>query len=428
MMSFKKASNSYNQKDFKSAVEIYDILWTDHRQEFDVWHGWRYANSLNKLKYYERALQVSQEVWKDNPENAHIRNTFCWALYYTAIQIEKVENESNFLHNAETIVNLTCQEDIYSPFTFTVLKVLDHFKEPFNAEIILHWTSLLKPEILDEKVFSYTDTSGHMREKSSRKEEYFALRTKALLKTNQYVSCIELCNLALQVLPSFHYDNDIWFMRRIALSNAKLGHVAEAVEKLKELLLKRREWFIQKEIAEFCYDMGKKDEAMRFALDAAIGHGDRQYKLELYMFLGKLLGEKGMLAESRKHYEFVFCIRNEQGWKIESALTTALESVGGGLDGWDPLNIQERNLISLWEKLKFNEKKKYEGIIDKILPHGKSGFIKYEKTKSVYFKTASFKGNRNLLREGRPVKFYLEDNYDTKKNEMTLIAVNISIE
>ena len=54
------------------------------------------------------------------------------------------------------------------------------------------------------------------------KENWFAYKTKALLKLGEWQECFDTSKNALEVLDNFHYSNDIWFARRIALAKKNL--------------------------------------------------------------------------------------------------------------------------------------------------------------------------------------------------------------
>ncbi|MDR3292127.1 MAG: cold shock domain-containing protein [Methanobrevibacter sp.] len=130
--------------------------------------------------------------------------------------------------------------------------------------------------------------------------------------------------------------------------------------------------------------------------------------------------------ESKLHAELVYQIRKNNKWNIDEEEIERLKNLNIDTEKTLRSNDLEKILRKFWEELKFKNKKLYSGTVVKILPNGKAGFIKEQiNNNSFYFRINSFKGNRNSLKEGLNVSFYLERGFDRKKNEKTLNAVNI---
>ena len=77
--------------------------------------------------------------------------------------------------------------------------------------------------------------------------------------------------------------------------------------------------------------------------------------------------------------------------------------------------------------LKIKNQEERSGYISKILPHGKSGFIRTDDGESYFFNKFQFKGDEDDFKEGVNVLFYLEEGYDKSKDEFKLNAVNIHV-
>ena len=82
----------------------------------------------------------------------------------------------------------------------------------------------------------------------------------------QYQECFEVSKQALEAFEKFHYSNDIWFARRIALSKKFLGNSTDALNELLLVLKRKREWFIQSEVAEIYKENGDFDTAFKYAI------------------------------------------------------------------------------------------------------------------------------------------------------------------
>ena len=430
-----EALKFFKAKQFIEALPLYKQLWAEHRNECNEWEGWRLAVCLKHNKEYNEALKICREVFKINPNFVNIKGTYAWCIYYTEISIEKILSESNLFKAGEGIIKLSKQEDksvkkendFPCVYTLSVFKILDYLNEKaiYNPEKIIYWTEKLNSDFLEIVPFKFTDNEGKERELATQKEQWFALRAKALYEFGQFDACISLAEHALATLGKFHYDNDIWFKRDIALSKSGLGEKDLALVELKELLKRKNEWFIQKEISEIYKQQNKLDDAISYAVDGALNFGDADKKLNLYKLLAELLKAKGKTSEAKANIEFIFHIRKINQWRIDSELSNLIQEFA--IDTSKDLDIKElqRNLKPIWEQLKFGNQELLKGAIRKIIAEGRAGFIDTENRKSFHFSSKDFKGKKELIKEGQKVTFFLGDGFDKSKNQSTKIAVNI---
>jgi cold shock CspA family protein len=229
----------------------------------------------------------------------------------------------------------------------------------------------------------------------------------------------------LKSFKRFHYDNNIWFERNIARSKAELGELEIAITKLKSLLERKNEWYIQKEIAELLKRQGKIDESLAFAIDAALNRGEPDFKINLYTLLSELLKEKAKINEAKTHVELIYQIKVAKQWRIDDDFNKLV------LD----YKIETRNLPSskellwklkqIWESMKYDNQELLKGKIKNIISDGKAGFICADNRREYFFFANAFNGKKELLHQGQRVSFYLEDSYDKKKNQPSKIAVYI---
>jgi tetratricopeptide (TPR) repeat protein len=298
-------------------------------------------------------------------------------------------------------------------------------KAIYPTDKILEWTNKLNYEILDNTPFSFTDNEGKTRELAPKKEQYFMWRTKALFEKGLFDECIELSQKALDTFKNFHYSNEIWFARRISLSYKGLGQSETALEQLKSLLKRKDEWFIHKEIAEIYFEQGNNEQALKYAIDSALGFGDAGKKLNVYKLLSQILISNNQNEEAKKHVEFMYQIRKANERRIDNDLQNLINKFQ--IDTTKTVNLRdfERELKQLWEKLKFSNQTHLIGTIKSILPNGKAGFIETENKKSYYFKINNFLAKQKWCQVGNKVTFFLEEGFDTKKNQKTENAVNV---
>ena len=391
------------EKKYAEALPLYRSLWEGFREKCNEWDGWRYAFCLKQLKDYKAALDICRQAFKLNRDFEPVKGLYAWCIYYTEI-VSQEKDETRFFRAAEAITNLVRQDDKYSAYTITVFKVLDYLngKIAYPADKILEWTGKLNPQILDDNVFVFTDKEGKERELASKKEQYYMLRSRALLEKGVFDECIRLCEEGLKIFDKLHHDNNVWFRWRIGLCYEGLGEFEKSLNLQLDLLKMKKEWFIQKEIAEQYYRLGDYNKSLQYALDSALNFGDTNKKINTFIVLSKSLNQLGKSEEARLHENFIVSLRN--GEQNKNA---------------------ENELRKIWNTLKFDAQPQYTGKIKSILPNGKAGFVETEKGKSYYFSIRDFNGKKEKLQVNQPVTFYLEEGYDAKKDRKTMNAVRL---
>ena len=393
------------EKNYADALPLYRSLWEGFTDKCNEWDGWRYAFCLKQLKDYKYALEICRQTYKLNRDFEPIKGIYAWCIYYTEIT-RHIEDEPKFFRAAEAIIGLAKQDDKYSAYQVTIFKVLEHLsnKYPYPADKIMEWTGRLNSQFLDDKDFTFNDKDGKERDIASKKEQYYMLRSRALLEKGEFNECIRICEEGLNTFDKFHYDNDVWFRWRIGLSFEGLGEFEKSLNLQLELLKMKKEWFIQKEIAEQYYRLGDYEKSLQYALDSALNNGDTNKKINTYIVLAKSLNQLGKREEAHQHEIFIDMLKNgEQNREVENELR------------------------KIWNTLKFNTQPQYTGKIKTILPNGKAGFVETCKGKTYYFSMREFKGKREQAQASQLVTFYLEEGYDAKKDRKTMNAVRLEI-
>lgn len=428
------ADDLKKSEDFDKACSLYEKIWNENRDQCNKWDGWNYAYCLRKCGKTLEALDISREVYKLDSSFEINNNNYAWCIYdlYIKIEEEKIKNnEEAFFKAANTIIKITKQGQ-YTPYVRTVFKVLDYLKVKaiYPSEKILEWTDKLDPSLLSTEAYKFENSESKQMENASDKERWFSYKTKAFEKLKNYKACIVLSEEALSVLKDFHYDNDLWFKMRIALCKWKLGEKDEShINEIKDILTRRKEWFLQFDLAEFFHEIGKDDEAMKYALDAALNFGDVDKKGKVFMLLAHLLKSKEKNELAAKHillyYNFI-----KPGKRKNSEQTIALLNEFGVTAS---TNIDSKTLLnelkSEWNKLKAEFNEVHTGIINKFIikePDREFGFIKDDKTgNDFYFKGKAFRGNKSNLKQGLKVKYFVEESFDHIKNRKSEIAINV---
>ena len=130
-----QASELRKQKAYQEASEIFKILWEEHRAQCNEWDGWGYAYSLRKIGEPSLACEVGEDVYQKWPDFDLNRSNLAWCIYDIDIKNDTEDikqNENNFFEAVNKIINLVDQ-DIYSPLSRTIFRVIDYLEETRNA-------------------------------------------------------------------------------------------------------------------------------------------------------------------------------------------------------------------------------------------------------------------------------------------------------
>ena len=79
---------------------------------------------------------------------------------------------------------------------------------------------------------------------SHERAGWYQNKSKALFELADFKECYEISKQALENINNFHYNNDLWFARRIALSKKEFGNTPEAIEDLEKIFKKKKALFV----------------------------------------------------------------------------------------------------------------------------------------------------------------------------------------
>jgi tetratricopeptide (TPR) repeat protein len=306
-----------------------------------------------------------------------------------------------------------------------VLEVLRYLKrrQTYPAAEVLAWCDKLDPDKLSVEERRYPDRDGVERVDASPLEHWYGDRTKALEALGHWEELIVASNEALERVTQFHYNDEIWFRRRIANAKAELGDVDAAIGDLKVLVRLKPDWFIQWDLARLLVRKGAQEAALEYAVDAALGPGELAHKWELFALLGDLLAGQGDSTGADKHYRLAATIRAEQGWREDADLVQRLRD----LPPVAPRSAAEqaRELEGTWRGLKFADQNRVTGEIERTDPGKRNGFIRADDGRRIYFRYRSFVSPRERLMIGTKVSFFLQPSFDKLKNRESEEAVDV---
>lgn len=388
--------------------------------------------TLNKEKKFAEALQF----FKDNktaftPEQIGLNKFIVYEMISALIETNRYDVIFAFIEQHNVVL---APKD----FGFLLKKFKD--KPSVNWTVVNKFCDLVSVEALETECRTIeVERKGEKKpmELASDKENWYAFKTKSLFETGMYQECFEVSKQALEAFEKFHYSNDIWFARRIALSKKHLGNSDEALNELLKILRRKREWFIQSEVAEIYKENGDFEKAFKYAIEAINNFGDLEYKVGLLVLIADILEKKQENELSFKHYMLSKLLRQQEEWKVPQTLDYALQNLGFAQIPIEHLPSLKRELKNYWNTFKpqhtrpitigntTNNNQQQTGKIDKILHNdekGVDGFIKYDNNKSVYFRLQATDELIKSLNIGFEVTFKILPPKEEGKKER---AINI---
>ena len=374
------------------------------------------AKKLYQAKKYDEALTIYEKRYNESPEdlNRWDKIFYSWSLYQ--LYIKQADDEDKMFESAELVTELINQDDLNErpvcAYTLTVFKILDQLYSENDYYDLLAWLDKINPELLDEKRFE-TDERVYR----SKKEKYYDYATKAYFEGEDYEKCIETSKEALEVLENFTNSSDVWYNWRIAKSYKELLKNREALEYLKEVVKVKKDWFVQKEMAENYHVIGENEKAEDYICEAVLTNDPVTIKVNLYYLAYNVLKQINPELALR-HAELFYAIKLENDSQIPDDIEELM--IDDDLDK----NALESEIRQYWQQHKFKNQELQHGTVTRIFEHGRSGFITSDNDESIYFNVSEYNGDD--LKVGDYVSFYTEKSFDKSKNRESPRAVNIS--
>ena len=258
-------------------------------------------------------------------------------------------------------------------------------------ERVLRVTGLFEPSQLSTECFRVTvERKGRMREMelASDREIWYAARTKALERLGRHEECSALSLEGLEAFEKFHYGNESWFARRLALSLLHMGDREGARKGLEEVLRKKDEWFIRQEIAEMDLADGRTEAALENCRRALAAHGDIEYKVGLLRLTAGILRTLGSKDLSDRHYRLMILLRQSEGWTIGQGMLDETRDMDPAVAGLTDIRSLVAKLRPYWTEGAADKGRRVQGTVSRILndnEKGVDGFIKAAEVPRAYF-------------------------------------------
>lgn len=388
-------------------------------------------SKLNKEKKFAETLKYFKENKNEfTSEQIGLNKYIVYEMISALIETNHYDVIFTFIEQHNVVLD-------NKNFSYLLKKFKD--KPSVNWTVVNKFCDLVSVESLDVECRTIeVERKGEKKpmELASSKEDWYAIKTKALFETQHYQACFELSKKALESFEKFHYSNDVWFARRIALSKKNLGNSADALNELLKVLRRKKEWFIQSEVAEIYKENGENDLAFKYAIEAINNFGDLEYKVGLLVLIAELLNIKQEKELSFKHYSLSRLLRQQEDWNVPPSISVALSQFQFEQISIEKLPELKRELKKYWNSLvekksnSLQEKQDlnhiYKGKVQKILHNdekGIDGFISYDTNKSVYFRVSASEEIVKKINIGSEMEFKVIPATNDKKERATQITL-----
>jgi tetratricopeptide (TPR) repeat protein len=392
------------------------------------------AVALCKAKRYTEAFSLFEKV-TDKAQifsDPSAKMYYLWSIYFAIIKQEEHVWKRDFdriKESVTTILKHTKNSD--QIYTLTVFKVIDYYESlpSINHQKVEQWIDMLNVELLSTKLMEPKIIKGRTVEFASDMEKWYMIKTKVCEELEKYHDCLKYSRKALEVISPLHYDNDVWFNRRIAISLAKLGKLDEAIKITQEIMNKRKDSFIYIDLGQFMHQKGdfegakdnllkgiKKQKKIEFcipALKTLIDIYSRENKKEISDIFMKVI----IIAKTDNEWSLK---KEESEYKYESNFEAKYPSRDSVLKAYEKI-INESTLVT-----KPDPNKAYtKGVVKTLMPNGNAGFITTDDGESIYFNSSEIMIKPKFSILNSRVSFLTKDSFDKKKNRMSKTAFEI---
>lgn len=417
---------------YADALPLYQTLWEQDREACTLWDAWAYALCLKQTDHLDDALNMCRRIYRHDPAFGPARSLYAWCVFQKIPSATEADADANTLLKAAGAIAQLCKPDeTGTPLAAVVLRTASYYlgRATPHPDKALEWLGQLLPATLDREPRQMTLPDGKTVMQASQREQYYGLRIKALYLRGSYTDCAGVCREALEALPTFHYDNDLWFRRYLAQSLLRTDEAGEARGLYAYILPRKRAWFLLKEAGDVCAALGEQKMADYFHLSAAVECGEPDKAVKLLEILAERCWAKEQADMARLHVLAAGRWRKERGWNIPLSLAELADRCGMEEVEWEaPHQLREdwRLLQRGWEDGLDGILPPRQGRISRMMPGNRAGFVQCGADgASYYFSAAQFRGNRGRLAEGLPVRFRIETGYDAKKDKVLPVAVAV---
>lgn len=430
MLTFKEHLDKANQNrksgNFKEALTHYKELWEKHNNKCNEWVAWGYALSLSKLKQNEKALEVCEEAIERFPDFENLKNVYAWALFNVRVSTKKIKDVQSILESAEKILQLTKEDAAYSPYTQTVLKVIEILEKNNQQSKVIEWIDKIDIEKQPKDPVVVKVLENRVQTTPSKYEALLKTKIDALIKVKRTEEAAKLAEYFLNNTPKDKISSKTPFQYAVAHHYLKSGDLENAYIWYKRFAFKKKKWQYHKELAEIFYKKEEYGDALKLASDACLYQGDYKKKVPLFVFMAAIFRKLNRVDLAKKHLELALSIRKELNFSFDNFSKNLVDEFEIDINNLPESRKIWSQLKSVWEKEQYSALEWHYGEVILVLDDGFCGFVGLDNGNTYYFKKDHFIGNKEFIKNGQKVKFHIILAINPKKDKANKIAVNVT--
>lgn len=432
-----KAKEILNSKPQES-LNLYRTIWEEFNSQYNEWDAFFTLNAMKEVENpdFNWAMEIAEKFKQGKPNSM-----FGWVVYKhkikkcSNVQIRENEQELNKLCNLLIQINTSHDNSFNCPLvtiTFKVCKAL--FENLFQAKKINDWLNKINPDLLSKVPQVRNDEKRGEQSSFSDFEQYCNLKSKALLKLENYPTCKAICETGLKSLTKFHFNIDLWLKMRLAISEEKLDNEEKSEKLFKEIISSRAgsdKWFLYKEITEFYYK--KKDflKSWDYAIDSAFYGSEPQYMIQLFLLQARILYKLGRAKDGKILAELIYAIIKENEWNLKVEYQKLFDFYNVNINEIKDVKFHLKQAKIFWNNERYGKLEKQHGIIVSIHRNNKIGRIKNENKQFIDFHKRNLNEFVKKLDQikGSKVSFYEITSSEGKRiaENITILNVNSSV-
>lgn len=425
--------NWYSAQDYDKVYQFYNQAGdTINEMQLSEWDFVYIMNSLYKKNLYADCLTLYKTFKKVFGKSDMLNNKMGWCVYHLYLKNFKIQNGnlSDFFKKADYVLN-NVTDGKYSAVHYiaklAVKLILD--KQPLTNDdyrrINKYLDCVKYDELNQENNIFKSEADGKTYNLASDYEWWFGTKSKCMINLKLYEECIKICDRALSTITNFHSNNDSWLKYRKSACLLKLGKFDES-KKIAEDIIKNKfhHWSIYQLLYEISVAANNISDAMKYAGECSLTDKNHDMRVKFYESYANFLNTQGINKMAMLHAHLSNIIRKENNWNSERRSSLQIDEEILKLNRAETLKI----LKPFWEEKRDFGKIFVSGTIAKLLPSGRDGFVKADKTgKDYYFNFRDVKCNSRQLIVGTKVLFVLEERFDKKKNISGPTAVEVKL-
>ena len=420
----------HQARDYKGICMLYDQLENILEIEPSEWDFIYFTNGLYKFQRYEDCLalyKLCKRLYKDCDS---LNSKMGWCVYHLYLKNFDFTKQysADFFTKVDYVLK-NIKEDPYSPLWCIVnlaTKVIVHKTAGNNPDYARAngYLELVNRSNLSREEKQINTADGKNISMASDYETWYSRKTKCLFELNFWDECIRICDEGISSVTKFHNNNDSWFKYRKAVSLLKLRNHNESIAVAKEIInLGFKHWSVYQLLYDISVEKNDVAAAMKYAGYCALTDNSHEMRIKFYKTYAEFLAHQGIMKESMLHLQLIVLIKEENSWKLKGENSWKITDEISSMDKQAVL----RQLQAFWKEHRDKDKVYVEGVISKLLPSGKDGFVRDEKGKEYYFTFRDADCNRNKLLIGTKVMFVLGERLDKKKNVWKMNAIEVKL-